>query len=59
MYKIKCDSLSLSLLYQPFHKIIMDQKHEINDLKTRRARLEAIIISSLIVDGTTNNGTDS
>ena len=39
----------------------MEQKNEINDLKndlkTRLARLEAIINSSLIVDGTTNNGT--
>jgi hypothetical protein len=35
----------------------MEQKNEINDLKTRLARLEAIIDSSLIVDGTTSNGT--
>jgi hypothetical protein len=34
----------------------MEQKNEINDLKTRLARLEAIINSSLI-DGNTNNGT--
>jgi hypothetical protein len=37
----------------------MEQKNEINDLKTRLARLEAMINSSLIVDRTTNNGTDS
>jgi hypothetical protein len=41
----------------------MEQKNETNDLKTdlktRLARLEAIINSSSIVDGTTNNGTDS
>jgi hypothetical protein len=30
----------------------MEQKNEINDLKTRLARLEAIINSWLIVDGT-------
>ena len=29
---------------QQLHEIIMDQKNEINDLKTRLARLEAIII---------------
>jgi hypothetical protein len=44
---------------QQLHKIIMEQKNEINDLKTRLARLEAIINSSLIVDGTTNNVTDA
>ena len=44
---------------QHLHRIIMEQKNEINDLKTRLARLEAIISSSLIVDGTTNNGTDA
>ena len=44
---------------QQLHRIIMEQKNEINDLKTRLARLEAIINSSLIVDGTTNNGTDA
>ena len=43
---------------QQLHRIIMEQKNEINDLKTRLARLEAIINSSLIVDGNTNNGTD-
>ena len=32
----------------------MEQKNEINDLKTRLAKLEAIINSSLIVDGITN-----
>ena len=42
----------------------MEQKNEINDLKTndlktRLARLEAIINSSFIVDGITNNGTDA
>ena len=42
---------------QQLHRIIMEQKNEINDLKTRLARLEAIINSSLIVDGNTNNGT--
>jgi hypothetical protein len=42
---------------QQLHRIIMEQKNEINDLKTRLARLEAIIDSSLIVDGTTSNGT--
>ena len=31
---------------QQLHKIIMEQKNEINDLKTRLARLEAIINSS-------------
>ena len=35
----------------------MEQKIEINDLKSRLARLEAIINSSLIVDETTSNGT--
>jgi hypothetical protein len=44
---------------QQLHKIIMEQKNEINDLKTRLARLEAIINSSLIVDGITNKGTDA
>ena len=44
---------------QQLHRIIMEQKNEINDLKTRLARLEAIINSSLIVDGNTNNGTDA
>ena len=44
---------------QQLHKIIMEQKNELNDLKARLARLEAIIDSSLILDGTTNNGTDS
>jgi len=39
---------------QQLHRIIMEQKNEINDLKTR---LEATISSSLIVDGNTNNGT--
>jgi hypothetical protein len=37
----------------------MEQKDKINDLEKRLARLEAIINSSLIVDGTTNNGTDA
>ena len=37
----------------------MQQKNEINDLKTRLARLEAIINSSLIVDGITKQGTDA
>jgi hypothetical protein len=37
----------------------MEQKNETNDLKTRLARLEATINSSLIVDGITNNGTDA
>jgi hypothetical protein len=37
---------------QQLHRIIMDQKNKINDLKPRLARLEAIIDSSLIVDGT-------
>ena len=37
----------------------MEQKNEINDLKTRLARSEAIINSSLIVDEITNNGTDA
>ena len=36
---------------QQLHRIIMEQKNEINDLKTRLERLEAIINSSLIVDG--------
>ena len=36
-----------------------DKRNEINNLQTRLARLEAIINSSLIVDGTTNNGTDA
>jgi len=48
---------------QQLHQIILEQKNETNDLKTdlktRLARLEAIINSSSIVDGTTNNGTDS
>jgi hypothetical protein len=44
---------------QQLHKFIMEQKHKINDLEERLARLEAIINSSLIVDGTTNNGTDT
>jgi hypothetical protein len=44
---------------QQLHKIIMEQKNEINDLKTRLARLEAIINSSSIVDGPTNNRTDA
>ncbi len=39
---------------QQLHKIIMEQKNEINGLNTRLARLEAILNSSLIVDGTTN-----
>ncbi len=38
---------------------MMEQKNEINDLKTRLARSEAIINSSLIVDEITNNGTDA
>ena len=42
---------------QQLHRTIMEQKNEINDLKARLARLEAIINSSLIVDGITNNGT--
>ena len=42
---------------QELHKIIMEQKNNINDLEARLARLEAIINSSLIVDGTINNGT--
>ena len=40
---------------QQLHRIIIEQKNEINDLKTRLARLEAIINSSLTVDGITNN----
>jgi hypothetical protein len=35
----------------------MEQKNKINDSEARLSRLEAIIISSSIVDGTTNNGT--
>jgi hypothetical protein len=35
------------------------QLNRIITLKTRLARLEAIINSSLIVDGITNNGTDA
>ena len=35
----------------------MEQKNELDDLGARLARLEAIISSSLIVDGNTNNGT--
>jgi hypothetical protein len=38
-------------------RIIMEQKNKINDSEARLSRLEAIIISSSIVDGTTNNGT--
>ncbi len=34
----------------------MEQKNKIHDLEERLARLEAIINSSLIVDGNTNNG---
>jgi divalent metal cation (Fe/Co/Zn/Cd) transporter len=41
---------------QQLHRIIMEQKNEINDLKTRLARLETIINSSLTVDGNTSNG---
>ena len=37
----------------------MEQKNELNDHKARLARLEAIIDSSLRVDGTTNNRTDA
>jgi hypothetical protein len=37
----------------------MEQKDEINYSEKRLARLEAIIHSSLIVNGTTNNGTDA
>jgi hypothetical protein len=37
----------------------MVQKNEVNDLKTRLAKLEAIINSSLIVDGITNTETDA
>jgi hypothetical protein len=37
----------------------MEQKNEINDLKTRFERLGAIFNSSLIVDGTTKNGADA
>jgi hypothetical protein len=33
----------------------MEQKNEINDLQTLLARLEAIINSSFIVDGTRTN----
>ena len=45
---------------QELHKIIMEQKDKTNDLENRLPRLlEAIINSSLIVDGTTNNGTDA
>ena len=33
----------------------MEQKNELNDQIARLARLEAIINSSLIVDGTTND----
>ena len=44
---------------QQLHKTIMQQKNEINDLKTRLARLEAIINSSLTVDEIKNNGTDA
>ena len=44
---------------QELHKIIMEQKDKTNDLENRLPRLlEAIFNSSLIVDGTTNNGTD-
>ena len=42
---------------QQLHKIIMEQKNEIEDLKTRLSRLEAISNSSLIVDANTSNGT--
>jgi hypothetical membrane protein len=42
---------------QERHKKFMEQKNKISDLEARLARLEAIINSSLIVDGTTNNGT--
>jgi hypothetical protein len=41
------------------HRFIMEQKNKINDLEERLASLEAISNSSLIVDETTNNGTDS
>jgi hypothetical protein len=40
---------------QQLHRIIMEQKNEINDLQTLLARLEAIINSSFIVDGTRTN----
>jgi hypothetical protein len=33
------------------HKIIIEPQNEINDLKTTIARIEAIINSSLTVDG--------
>ena len=46
-------------IYIYIHKIIMEEKNEINDLKTRLARLEAKINSSLIVDGITKNGRDA
>ena len=36
----------------------MEHKNEINDLTTRLARLQAKINSSLIVNGTTSNGTE-
>jgi len=39
---------------QQLHRIILEQKNEINDLKTQLARLEAMSNSSLIVDGITN-----
>ena len=44
---------------QQLHRIILEQKNEINDLKSRLARSEAIINSSLIVDEITSNGTDA
>jgi hypothetical protein len=36
----------------------MEQKSEIDDLETRLTRLQAIINSSLKVDGITNHGTE-
>ena len=44
---------------QQLHRIIMEQKNEINDLQTLLARLEAIINSWLLIDGITNNGADA
>ncbi len=54
--KIYIHTLNASATHQ-LHRIIAEQKSEINDLQKRLARLEAIINSSLKVDGITNNGT--
>jgi uncharacterized pyridoxamine 5'-phosphate oxidase family protein len=53
MYKLNVSAT------QQLHRMIIEQKSDINDLKTRLARLEAIINSSFTVDGITNNGTDA